>query len=181
VLLSINRLRLVALFLYSDPHIEGGLGYRLMLCFKFLHKSSMGSRQVMKLKAASAKIFQEVAFIRLAILLSHEPVSDPLYKIPIFHIPLVSSYIRLGGMSTFFFAFLFPSLSFHLTAMFIPMLYSVFVLSRLFFFSLTRGASSPEWVKPAAEGGLSSICFLFICLLFVICSSVICLLLFLST
>jgi hypothetical protein len=60
-------------------------------------------------------------------------------------------------MSTFFFAFL----PFHLTVMFTSMLYSVFVLSRLFF-SFTRGASPPEWVKPAAEGGgLSSICFLF--------------------
>jgi hypothetical protein len=44
-----------------------------------------------------------------------------------------------------------------------------FVLSRLFF-SFTRGASSPEWVKPAAEG--EGICFLFICFLFVTCSSV---------
>jgi hypothetical protein len=66
-------------------------------------------------------------------------------------------------MSAFFFAFLFPSLSFHLTVMFTSMLYSVFVLSRLFF-SFTRGASSPKWVKPAAEGGgLSGICFLFAC------------------
>jgi hypothetical protein len=77
-------------------------------------------------------------------------------------------------MPAFFFAFLISSLFFHFTVMFTSMLYSVFVLSRLLF-SFTRGASSPEWVKPAVEGGgLSGICFLFICLLFVICSSVIC-------
>jgi hypothetical protein len=68
--------------------------------------------------------------------------------------------------------FLCFSFSFHLTVMFTSMLYSGFVLSRLFF-SFSRGASSLEWVKPAAEGGLSGICFLVIFLLFVICSSVI--------
>jgi hypothetical protein len=82
-----------------------------------------------------------------------------------------SSEIKLPtftSMSAFLFAFLFPSLFFHLTVMFTSMFCSVFVLSRLFF-SFTSGASSPEWVKPAAEGGgLSRICFLFICLFFVI-------------
>jgi hypothetical protein len=77
--------------------------------------------------------------------------------------------------------FLYFSFSFVVLSSYCSILYSIFVLSRLFF-SFTRGASSPEWVKPAAEGGgLSRICYLFICLLFVICSSVICLLLFLST
>jgi hypothetical protein len=42
---------------------------------------------------------------------------------------------------------------------------------------LTSGASSPEWVKPTAEGG--GICFRSICFWFVICSFVICLFLFL--
>jgi hypothetical protein len=42
---------------------------------------------------------------------------------------------------------------------------------------LIGGASSPEWVKPTAEGG--GIGFLFICFCFVICSFVICLFLFL--
>jgi hypothetical protein len=42
---------------------------------------------------------------------------------------------------------------------------------------LTSGASSPEWVKPTAEGG--GIGFLFICFGFVICSFAICLCLFL--
>jgi hypothetical protein len=76
----------------------------------------------------------------------------------------------------FFLCFSFPSLSFHLTVI-STMLY-LFVLSRLFFL-FTSGASSPEWVKPAAEGGgLLGICFLFSYLLFVICSSVVCLLCF---
>jgi hypothetical protein len=41
--------------------------------------------------------------------------------------------LRLGGISACFFAFLFPSLSFHLTVMLTSMLDAVFVLSRLFF------------------------------------------------
>jgi hypothetical protein len=77
--------------------------------------------------------------------------------------------------------FLQRVLSFHFTVMFTSKLYSVFVLSRLFFL-ITSGASSPEWVKPAAEGSrLSGIGFLILCFLFVIFSSVIFLVLFLST
>jgi hypothetical protein len=72
--------------------------------------------------------------------------------------------VRLFLCFSFFFVVLSSYCHVH------SMLYSVFVLSRLFF-SFTSGASSPEWVKPAAEGGgLLRICFLFICLLFVICS-----------
>jgi hypothetical protein len=73
--------------------IERGLCYRLMLCFKVLYTFSMGLRQV---KAAGVTMFQEVAFIRLAIFMSHEPVPDPLYTIPILHISLVSPYNPLA-------------------------------------------------------------------------------------
>jgi hypothetical protein len=54
-----------------------------------------------------------------------------------------------------------------------------FVLSRLFF-SFRRGASTPEWVKPAAEGGgFPGNCYLFNILLLGIYSAVICLVVFL--
>jgi hypothetical protein len=46
------------------------------------------------MKTASVTISQEVTFIQLAIFLSHEPVPDPLYTIPIIHIPLASPYNR---------------------------------------------------------------------------------------
>jgi hypothetical protein len=43
----------------------------------------------------------------------------------------------------------------------------------IYVYFLTSGASSPEWVKPTAEGG--GICFRSIRFWFVICSFVICL------
>jgi hypothetical protein len=67
-------------------------------------------------------------------------------------------------MPAFVFAFLFPLLSIHRAIIFTPVLYWVFVLSRLFFFFINQVASSREWVKlePAAEGGgLSRSCFVF--------------------
>jgi hypothetical protein len=81
--------------------------------------------------------------------------------------------VHLGGMSVYFFALHFPSLSFHLTVMSTSMLCSVFVSSRLLF-SFTAGASSPEWVKPTAEGAeLWGVFFPFIWFAFRACSSVI--------
>jgi hypothetical protein len=96
-------------------------------------------------------------------------------------IPLRLNCLCSGAMSAYFFALGFPSFSFHFNVMFRSMLYSVFVIFRLFV-CFKRGGSSPDWVKPATEGGgLSGIWFLFKGLFFVISGSVICFLFLLST
>jgi hypothetical protein len=60
--------------------------------------------------------------------------------------------VHLRGISSIFFAYLFPSLTLDLIVTFSSVLYSGFVLPRLFY-SVTDGVPSPEWVKPTAEGG----------------------------
>jgi hypothetical protein len=48
------------------------------------------------MRVAGVTIFQDDPLIRPEIFLSHEPVLDPLYTIPILHLPLVFLYNPLA-------------------------------------------------------------------------------------